>query len=431
MNNFPKLRSLKMLQEHLAATTETTSTASSKNYAVSLEQNFQLLDLRSGQNAARFWGTISQSPGDYLMLNFGESPSVDVESTLSQILEDNVPEKYYLSPKACAGILHRAQRRGKDLPPRLKAALEFQAGINTETNPKTTTLESITNKPIAFEPGAMSRLGGHTWEDKTGTLLSQMGDNQMSVCAKQTVYGIYSDSSNSMKSWNPNSGIYKTEKSKIIDTNGLNPSCKQGGNLVVEEPVYCIQGNCIDRADTAGCNGKGWREDVCYTLTAMDRPAVSYEITPQSKGADTSYVAAFPYQIGGGCSFLPYEESKCPTLLSSQKMAVLIDNHPADSRVTLAKDGVCQTLSARMGTGGGNVPLVMETTNECYSQSGFADYKPHFVVRRLTPLECERLQGFPDNWTASESDSARYKALGNSVALPCVDYVMSGIVDAL
>lgn len=347
-------------------------------------------------------------------------------------------------------------------------------------------------KPIAFEPGASSRIGGHAWEDVTGTLTSQMGDNQMSVVTKEkpVVYGFCSMSSNSMKSDNPDSGIYETDVSKTLDTNGLNPSCKQGGNLVVEEPVYCIQGNCIDRADTAGCNGKGWREDVCYTLTAMDRPAVSYEITPQSKGADTSYVAAFPYQIGGGCSFLPYEESKCPTLLSSQKMAVLIDNHPADSRVTLAKDGVCQTLSARMGTGGGNVPLVMETTNECYSQSGFADYKenncgtlrasggdlgggsenlvvsdnvsiltdrshteitenlsppligrdrksplvvfrPNSIVRRLTPLECERLQGFPDNWAASESDSARYKALGNSVALPCVDYIMSGIVDAI
>lgn len=129
MNAFQKLLSGKMSVLPSAATMETISTASSKSYAASLEQNFQLLDLRSGQNAARFWGTISQSPGDYSMLNFGESPSADVGSTLSQILEDNVPEKYYLSPKACAGILHRAQRRGKDLPPRLKASLENQVGI--------------------------------------------------------------------------------------------------------------------------------------------------------------------------------------------------------------------------------------------------------------------------------------------------------------
>ena len=51
------------------------------------------------------------------------------------------------------------------------------------------------------------------------------------------------------------------------------------------------------------------------------------------------------------------------------------------------------------------------------------------LIRRLTPLECERLQGFPDGWTDIEgaSDSARYKALGNSVAIPCVDYVLQGI----
>ena len=51
------------------------------------------------------------------------------------------------------------------------------------------------------------------------------------------------------------------------------------------------------------------------------------------------------------------------------------------------------------------------------------------TVRRLTPLECERLQGFPDGWTdiPGASDSARYKALGNSMAIPCVDFVLRGI----
>ncbi len=55
------------------------------------------------------------------------------------------------------------------------------------------------------------------------------------------------------------------------------------------------------------------------------------------------------------------------------------------------------------------------------------------LIRRLTPLECERLQGFPDGWTdiLSASDAARYKALGNSVAIPCVDYVLHGIALAL
>ena len=61
-----------------------------------------------------------------------------------------------------------------------------------------------------------------------------------------------------------------------------------------------------------------------------------------------------------------------------------------------------------------------------------ADVHAH-LIRRLTPLECERLQGFPDGWTdiPGASDSARYKALGNSVAIPCVDFVMHCLVQAI
>ena len=355
--------------------------------------------------------------------------------------------------------------------------------------------------------------------------------------------------SNCMKSDNPDSGIYKADVSKTLDTSGTNPTCNQGGNVVVE-PVYCIQGNCIDRADTAGCNGKGWKEDVAYTLTTIDRPAVAYAVhengdaavwlsdhaqalttgggkpgqgysavlietdDPQCAaflgkqsesargigydekvsptlvageppqvavydqvpfaesdfvgfnegkfatlkasgghigGGSETLVAGFAYQQGPGVKNLPYYEESAPTLTCSQHTGVLIENHPNDSRVRISDDNICQTLSARMGTGGGNVPLLMEDDPAISSTLGnfmrqeeevaqtlmARDYKdPQIVakksiVRRLTVIECERLQGFPDNWTVGESDTARYKALGNSVALPCVNYVMSGIVDVL
>lgn len=104
------------------------------------------------------------------------------------------------------------------------------------------------------------------------------------------------------------------------------------------------------------------------------------------------------------------------------QQAIGLDNHPADSRVTLSKDGIFQTLSSRMGTGGGNTPMAI-------IEKG--DEKRMMIVRRLTPRECERLQGYPDGWTdigdwtdskgkihKGESDSPRYKALGNSIALP-------------
>ena len=101
----------------------------------------------------------------------------------------------------------------------------------------------------------------------------------------------------------------------------------------------------------------------------------------------------------------------------------ILENHPADSRVKYCEDNVFQTLSSRMGTGGGNVPMIEENA----------------VVRRLTPMECERLQGYPDHWTDigewtdskgkkhKDADSPRYKALGNSIALPFWEWMAGRI----
>ena len=150
---------------------------------------------------------------------------------------------------------------------------------------------------------------------------------------------------------------------------------------------------------------------------------------------------------------------------------ISIENHPADSRVNIDESGKVQTLTSRMETGGGNVPMVMEVTgfdgynhvltgdkgntltcaasdshhipfgDACHTlgtdSRNYVVYKnPQYIVRRLTPLECERLQGFPDGWTdigeyidsngkkKQTSDSARYKALGNSIALPPWKWVL-------
>lgn len=92
---------------------------------------------------------------------------------------------------------------------------------------------------------------------------------------------------------------------------------------------------------------------------------------------------------------------------------VFYGNRVADIRI---QDNKVNTLQARMGTGGNNMPLVAE---------------PKAYVRRLTPVECERLQGFPDNWTEGQSDSARYKQMGNAVAVPVVEWIISNICDTL
>ena len=146
---------------------------------------------------------------------------------------------------------------------------------------------------------------------------------------------------------------------------------KTGGNnvpLVEQEPVICITGNAIDRQPQNGGNGIGYQQDIAYTLTATDHHAV----------------------------------------YSRQRVDDFREN------------AVVSTQSARQCKDA--VDLVCQK----------ADVHAH-LIRRLTPLECERLQGFPDGWTdiPGASDSARYKALGNSVAIPCVDFVMQCLVQAI
>ena len=88
---------------------------------------------------------------------------------------------------------------------------------------------------------------------------------------------------------------------------------------------------------------------------------------------------------------------------------IFYGNRVADIRL---QDDKINTLQARMGTGGNNMPMVATTQ-----------------VRRLTPLECERLQGFPDGWTEDQSDTHRYKQMGNAVAVPVVEWIIQGITD--
>ena len=106
-----------------------------------------------------------------------------------------------------------------------------------------------------------------------------------------------------------------------------------------------------------------------------------------------------------------------------------LDHHAVFSRqrVDVFKSNeVVSTQSARQHKDATDLVVDMDEPDNSASAPRGASV---LLIRRLTPLECERLQGFPDGWTDIEgaSDSARYKALGNSVAIPCVDYVLQGI----
>jgi hypothetical protein len=117
----------KMSQEHSQVTREKTSEPSLKRSAKSKRITCQCLNLQNGRVQEKSWEMVTQSHGDSLTLNFGEYPREENVSTLSQILQVGVPEKYYLSQKACLGILRRASVRGKKLPTVLQKALEKQA----------------------------------------------------------------------------------------------------------------------------------------------------------------------------------------------------------------------------------------------------------------------------------------------------------------
>ena len=338
-----------------------------------------------------------------------------------------------------------------------------------------------------------------------------------------------------------------------------------------DQTIFCLQGNGIDRADTAGCNGKGWREDTSYTLNTIDRPAVCAGVrclTPweaqsarvydqdgvwhslnanENGGMARDSVMCAGFKLGNSeqARSIGYAEEQSPTLnaeCGGNKPAVMCLNdqggnvmgvshdvsgtlraqehghQPAviafaqnqreevrnvgDKAVSLAAEvGMhCQTfvaldmshacdvirdcgevspsLQARMGTGGNQVPLTYQAVTGTLSpgahagsyngQDAYNDmlvcgatpdvahalrakaacaYREdaetypvqNMVVRRLTPMECERLQGYPDGWTDigewmdskgkrhKDADSPRYKALGNSIALPFWDFLAKRI----
>ena len=112
---------------------------------------------------------------------------------------------------------------------------------------------------------------------------------------------------------------------------------------------------------------------------------------------------------GGKGPLMSEDRSLTLATANDQTLFIFYGNRVDDVRL---QGQVINTLQARMGTGGNNMPMVA-TSN----------------VRRLTPVECERLQGFPDDWTAGQSDSSRYKQMGNAVAVPVVEWVIGNICD--
>lgn len=399
-----------------------TSGSSWKKRSELVYQEFMFLKITLGDGdilGQPYWEILSPYVGESSTLNTGVCPRVVRGSSLWQILEPHPQRKYYLSRKACLGILRRARKRGKELPATLKLALEMQSGLRMidlvilaqmglikayhinqrnegiDLGDTAGALMATSNLQMqtfvaSFSAGAGASAGGIGYRegvaptlkagssgnsmpsvlcindqggermdvtvDKTATLRAQMGNHQPLIFESHGMDARYRQ----MDSVAP----------------AMSARCGTGGNNVplVGEQVYCLAGNTIDREPENGGNGIGYQENVAYTLTGFDRHAV-------------------------------------------------FRRRRVDAFTT---DEIAGTQSARQSKDA--TDLILHTCE----LMGDKDL-PILLIRRLTPLECERLQGFPDGWTdiPGASDSARYKALGNSVAIPCVDFVMKCMADAI
>ena len=358
---------------------------------------YQFLDLTPGAGnlLGQFeWEMRSALHGGAFLRNTGPSPRDATESCLSQILEDHPPKKYYLTTAACLGILRRAKERGKPLPKALDTALRIQAGLIglPEGRAKTVPFDdsAVLAQPgmkqqtfaASFSAGASATAGTIGYAEEVAPTLKgspsgncmpsvmclhEQGGQRMDVCENMTGT-LRANEKGHQPLVYENHGV----DARIRESGEVSPTVTArygtgGGNTpLVQEPneVYCIVGNIIDRQPENGGNGCGYQENLAYTITTCDRHAVY-----------------------------------------------------ARQRVDEFKnDDIASTQSARQAKDA--TDLVVEPDRQ-YAQ----------LVRRLTPWECELLQGFPLGWTdiPSASDSARYRALGNSVPVPCVEFIMKSL----
>ena len=378
--------------------------------------DYQFLDLSSdaGNLLGQYeWTIRSALHGGCWLRNSGASPRDAIESFLSQILQAHPPKKYYLTTAACLGILRRAEERGKPLPKALDTALRIQAGLIGSTNGRGK--KNLSDEPVAFAQNQRDEV--RDLHNIAGALGAQPGMKQQTFIASfsagagatagtigyaeevaPTLKG--SPSGNCMPSVmylhdqggqrmdvceNMTGTLRASEKGHqplVYENHGVDARIRESGEVsptftarygtgggntpLVQEPneVYCIVGNIIDRQPENGGNGCGYQENLAYTITTCDRHAVF-----------------------------------------------------ARQRVDEFKeDDIASTQSARQAKDA--TDLVAEPERQ-YAQ----------LIRRLTPWECELLQGFPLGWTdiPSASDSARYRALGNSIPVPCVEFIMKSL----
>ena len=522
-----------------------TSGSSSKNSSELISIPFMSLDLTPGAGNLLdefYWELLSPWRGESLILNTGPAPhSGAVGSTLSSILEELPHPKYYLTRKACAGIIRRSSERGKPLPPALQKALELQAGIpHSEITREEEADGAVRETVESYEAVGFDGYNGDLTGGVTATLGTNCGMstgrngimNPIAFAANQrdevrdlhNVAGALGAQPGMKQQTFIVSGVVSKGNGDCFLTKEVHTTLSVGGGQAGQGyPCVLTAGFLGDSGSTA--RGIGYQKECAPTLKACERgPSV---LCLNDQGGQ---VMSCSEDIAGTLRAQMHHHQPLvlesnqehatvrtdgitPTLPASMGMGggyvpMVYENHGIDSRYT-GPHKVSPTISARCGTGGNNVPLVgadprvfcimgnaidrepqnggngigyqeniaytvttsdrhaifsrqrtdvfiendvvstesarqhkdatdlvvQTCSKEIEEQSG-EEVKQNAevnLIRRLTPLECERLQGFPDGWTniPAGSDSARYKALGNSVAIPCVEYVMHGVATVL
>ena len=443
---------------------------------------FQSLDLTPGAGnllGEFYWELISPWRGDALTLNTGVSPREEKESSLSQILQDDPPDKYYLTRKACLGILRRAFERGKELPRKLNQALEIQSGVAPPA-------DSVHNQQPPHtdqKDGSIEGFDGYNG-DLTGAVAATLGVNcGMSTGRNGLVQPI---------AFAANQRDEVRDLHDVAGALGAQPGMKQQ-TFIAEGVVTKGNGDCFltpERHTSLSAGGGQAGQGYPCVLTAgfsagagASAGSIGYgeELAPTLKGsASGNCMPSILCLNDQGGSVMECSLDITGTLRAQEHghQPLVYGNHGIDSRYT-GPHKVAPTMSARYGTGGNNVPLVEQEQVFCITGNAIdrqpqnggngigyqadlaytltaTDHHAVFsrqrvdifkdgevtstqsarqhkdatdlvlqgtdqprLIRRLTPLECERLQGFPDGWTdiPNASDSSRYKALGNSVYL--------------
>ena len=438
-----------------------TSGRSSNRSSGLKNRTFMLLDLRpgAGNMLGPYWEYDPAWLGQSGRLNTSACPKGAIESSLSQILQAAVPSKYYLSRTACRGILRRAKERGKPLPPQLELALKLQAGI---IRPPPGVAVSDLLRAAVNESGAEDLLIAFAanqrdevrdLHDLAGALGAQPGMKQQTFVAS------------CLNPWD-------TQRTRVFLPEGTAPTLagSDGGGGRNPGGLVYAAGFSANAGSKSG--GIGYHEGL----------------TPTLKGAGSGGMMPSVLCLNDqGGSVMSCTENMSGTLRAQEHghQPLIFENHGIDGRYT-GPHNIVPTLSARGGTGGNNLPIALQESedipaffsrsradkfsanaaastesarqhkdatalvcqvtyqktvgaltssdrkgpnNQYVGQDKLVVVDGPLLIRRLVPRECELLQGFPPDWTAlpGASDSARYKALGNSVPIPCVEYLVQGI----